>query len=69
MQNLVPTNFRFTALQTVDLPKKHAAAFDLAWRIMRDNFYDSKLGNNANKSAGRSLVVFISVSPNKLRGC
>ncbi|MFO0812449.1 MAG: S41 family peptidase [Gemmatales bacterium] len=42
----VPTNFRFTALQTVDLPKKHAAAFDLAWRIMRDNFYDSRLGNN-----------------------
>ncbi|HMP18135.1 MAG TPA: hypothetical protein PKD72_14010, partial [Gemmatales bacterium] len=40
------TNFRFSALQTVDLPKKHAAAFDLAWRIMRDNFYDSKLGNN-----------------------
>jgi tricorn protease len=41
-----PTSHRFTALQTVDLPRKHAAAFELAWRIMRDNFYDSKLGNN-----------------------
>jgi tricorn protease len=41
-----PTAFRFTALQTVDLPAKHAAAFDLAWRTMRDNFYDGKLGNN-----------------------
>ncbi|MFT3881050.1 MAG: S41 family peptidase [Gemmatales bacterium] len=41
-----PTSFRFTALQKVDLPAKHAAAFDLAWRTMRDNFYDGKLGNN-----------------------
>jgi tricorn protease len=41
-----PTALRFSALQKVNLPQKHAAAFDLAWRIMRDNFYDGKLGNN-----------------------
>ena len=37
--------YRFTALQEVDLRKRNAAAFDLAWRIMRDNWYDEKLGN------------------------
>lgn len=39
------TTYRFNALQEVDLPKKYAAAFDLAWRTMRDNWYDEKLGN------------------------
>jgi tricorn protease len=29
----------------VDLGKKYAAAFDSAWRTMRDNWYDEKLGN------------------------
>lgn len=37
--------YTFRALQEVDLPKKYAAAFDLAWRTMRDNWYDSRLGN------------------------
>lgn len=37
--------FRFTALQTIDTAKKNAAVFDLAWRTMRDNYYDERLGN------------------------
>lgn len=37
--------YRFTALQVVDVPKKNAAVFDLAWRTMRDNYYDERLGN------------------------
>ncbi len=37
--------YRFRARQEVDLPKKHRAAFELAWRFMRDSFYDEKLGN------------------------
>jgi tricorn protease len=37
--------FRVRARQEVDLPKKYRAAFDLAWRGMRDGFYDEKLGN------------------------
>jgi tricorn protease len=41
----VGTAFRFQALQEIDLPKKHAAAFDLCWRTMRDQWYDGKLGN------------------------
>jgi tricorn protease len=39
------TAYRFQALQEVDLEKKYAAAFDLCWRTMRDNFYDERLGN------------------------
>src|SRR5262249_47369146 len=31
--------------QEVDLGKKYAAAFESAWRTMRDNWYDEKLGN------------------------
>jgi tricorn protease len=37
--------YRFQALQEYDAGKKNAAVFDLAWRTMRDNFYDERLGN------------------------
>jgi tricorn protease len=37
--------YRFSALQEFDLAKKHQAAFDMSWRVMRDNWYDEKLGN------------------------
>jgi tricorn protease len=52
--------YRFAALQKVDLPAKHGAAFDLAWRIMRDNYYDSRLGNrdwNAVKEKYHQLAA------------
>jgi tricorn protease len=39
------TQYRFSALQEVDLPAKHAAVFDLCWRTMRDNWYDERLNN------------------------
>jgi tricorn protease len=32
-------------MQDFDRRQKNAAAFDLAWRTMRDNFYDERLGN------------------------
>jgi len=54
-----PTSYRFTALQIVDAPAKNAAAFDLAWRTMRDHFYDSKLGNrdwNAVREKYRAIA-------------
>ena len=37
--------YRVRARQEVDLPKKYRAAFELAWRAMRDGFYDDRLGN------------------------
>lgn len=37
--------YRFAARQTVDVARKYEAAFDLCWRIMRDEWYDDRLGN------------------------
>jgi tricorn protease len=40
------TQHRFTALQEFETAARHVAVFDLAWRTMRDNYYDERLGNN-----------------------
>jgi tricorn protease len=40
------TSYRFQAHQKVETPAKHAAAFEQAWRTMRDHYYDERLGNN-----------------------
>ena len=37
--------YPFTCFQSVDIGKKHRAAFDQCWRSMRDYFYDEKLNN------------------------
>ena len=39
------TAYRFRAPQEIHWPGKYRAAFDLAWRTMRDRFYDGNLGN------------------------
>ncbi len=38
--------FPFSVRQEIDVPARHAAIFDTCWRIMRDNWYDSNLGNS-----------------------
>ena len=40
------TSYAFRVRQTVDLKALHAAAFDMAWRTMRDHYYDPSLGGN-----------------------
>lgn len=37
--------FTFSVRQRVDLPARNAAIFDASWRIMRDHWYDARLGN------------------------
>ncbi|MBM3852325.1 MAG: hypothetical protein FJ399_04125 [Verrucomicrobia bacterium] len=39
------TSYSFRASHQIDLAAKHRAAFDLAWRTMRDSWYDERLGN------------------------
>ncbi len=39
------TDYRVSAFQEVNVAAKHRAAFELAWRTMRDSFYDERLGN------------------------
>ncbi len=46
------TAYKFTALQLVDVARRHEAAFDLCWRAMRDRYYDGAL-NNRNWDAIR----------------
>jgi tricorn protease len=38
--------YSFTVRQLVDLPARNAAIFDTCWVLMRDHWYDAKLGNN-----------------------
>ncbi len=39
------TKYPFNVKQEVDRKARYAAAFDLAWRTMRDRYYDERLGN------------------------
>jgi tricorn protease len=39
------TGYRFAARQTIERAARHAAIFDECWRVMRDNYYDERLGN------------------------
>ncbi len=39
------TGLRFAARQVVQTSARHGAIFDQCWRVMRDQYYDPKLGN------------------------
>jgi tricorn protease len=39
------TEYRFLTPQEVDVQARNKAALDLCWRIMRDRWYDERLGN------------------------
>jgi tricorn protease len=59
-----PAAYPFRAYQTLDLAKRHRAAFDLCWRAMRDNYYDGQF-NNRNWSAIRRKYRDVATSPNQ----
>lgn len=39
------TTWRFRALQATERAGRQRAIFDLCWRVMRDHYYDERLGN------------------------
>ena len=39
-------SFTFSVRQEINLPERKAVVFDTCWRMMRDHWYDSKLGKN-----------------------
>ena len=39
------TSFTFSAKQEQDISQRFQAGFDVAWRLMRDNWYDDRFGN------------------------
>jgi tricorn protease len=55
--------YRVRARQEVDLPQKYRAAFELAWRHMRDGFYDEKLGNRNWDAIRRKYVDAAAEAP------
>jgi tricorn protease len=57
------TTYRFQALQEVDVEKKQAAAFDLCWRTMRDQWYDERLGNRDWNAIRRKYIDVAAKAP------
>jgi tricorn protease len=56
------TSFSFRVPHEVELAAKHRAGFDLAWRTMRDSWYDEKLGNR-NWDAIRRKYIDAATTP------
>lgn len=60
------STWRFRALQSTDRPGRQRAIFDLAWRTMRDHYYDENLGNR-NWDAVRSKYAPLAASAPDMR--
>ncbi len=59
--------YRFTALQTVDVAKKNAAVFDLAWRTMRDNYSTSAWAIATGTKSARNISAWPPTAPIRKR--
>ncbi len=57
------TSYRFRALQEVNRPEKYRAAFELAWRTMRDRYYDERLGNRNWDAIRRKYADMAAAAP------
>jgi tricorn protease len=61
------TSYPFRVAHETDLAAKHRAAFDLAWRAMRDAWYDERLGNRKwDEIRSKYLAAATSPDPNIL---
>ena len=59
------TQYRFRAPQEIHWPDKYRAAFDLAWRTMRDRYYDGNLGNRNWDAIRRKYADMAAESPDR----
>ncbi len=57
------TAYPFTARQAVDREAHFRAGFDLAWRLMRDHFYDERLGNRNWDAVRRKYADVAATAP------
>ena len=57
------TAYAFSARQEVDCVAHFRAAFDLAWRAMRDHFYDERLGNRNWDAIRRKYADVAAAAP------
>ena len=58
-------SYRFSARQEIFWPDKYRAGFDLAWRTMRDKFYDGNLGNRNWDAIRRKYAEMAAASPDR----
>ncbi len=58
-------SYRFSALQEIHWPEKYKAAFDLAWRTMRDRYYDGNLGNRNWDAIRRKYAEMAAAAPDR----
>ncbi|WP_435016924.1 S41 family peptidase [Tundrisphaera sp. TA3] len=59
------TQYRFRAPQEISWPDRYRAGFDLAWRTMRDRFYDGNLGNRNWDAIRRKYSDMAAESPDR----
>lgn len=57
------TGYRFRALQEVNRSERFKAGFDQAWRVMRDHWYDERLGNRNWDSIRRKYMDAAAQAP------
>jgi tricorn protease len=57
------SSYRFRALQELNWPAHYRAGFELAWRTMRDNWYDERLGNRNWDAVRRKYSDMAAASP------
>ncbi len=58
------TKFAFSARQEIDVHQRYRAGFDVAWRLMRDNWYDDRFGNRNWDAVRRKYTEAAAASPN-----
>ena len=58
-------SYRFSARQEIFWPDHYRAGFDLAWRTMRDKFYDGNLGNRNWDAIRRKYADMAAASPDR----
>jgi len=57
------TLYRFRAQQVASQPDRYRAGFDLAWRTMRDRWYDERLGNRNWDAIRRKYADMAAAAP------
>ncbi|HND55180.1 MAG TPA: S41 family peptidase, partial [Pirellulaceae bacterium] len=57
------SGYRFQARQAVDRRAKNVAVFDQCWRVMRDRYYDERLGNRNWDAVRRKYQDMAGASP------
>ena len=56
-------HYSFSVAQQIDVSARFAAAFDLCWRTLRDDYYDSRMGNRNWNEIRRKYATMAKQAP------